>query len=85
MPVVPEVSCRGAKQFPQVKQINNNENVGFPKGNNIGVAQWFPSVLRPFLFGLTFLGLHLLLIWPGEDDPTNNGYFSISLGYLVGL
>jgi hypothetical protein len=22
---------------------------------------------------------------PGEDDPTNNGYFSISLGYLIGL
>ena len=22
---------------------------------------------------------------PGEDKPTNNGYFSISLGYLIGL
>ena len=22
---------------------------------------------------------------PGEDDPTNNGYFTISLGYLIGL
>lgn len=28
-----------AKQFPQVKRIVNNENTGFPKGNNIGVAQ----------------------------------------------
>lgn len=26
-------------QFPQVKLIENKENVGFPKGNNIGVAQ----------------------------------------------
>lgn len=26
-------------QFPQVKLIENNENLGFPKGNNIGVAQ----------------------------------------------
>ena len=25
--------------FPQVKLIENNENLGFPKGNNIGVAQ----------------------------------------------
>ena len=26
-------------QFPQVKLIENQENLGFPKGNNIGVAQ----------------------------------------------
>lgn len=26
-------------QFPQVKLIENKENLGFPKGNNIGVAQ----------------------------------------------
>ena len=26
-------------QFPQVKLIQNNQNVGFPKGNNIGVEQ----------------------------------------------
>ncbi|MDI6032774.1 glycosyltransferase family 2 protein [Flavobacterium sp. LB2P84] len=27
------------QRFPNVKLIQNNENVGFPKGNNIGVAQ----------------------------------------------
>lgn len=33
-------SCAMMKQrFPNVKLIKNNENVGFPKGNNIGVAQ----------------------------------------------
>ncbi len=33
-------SCAMMKQlFPNVKLIQNNENVGFPKGNNIGVAQ----------------------------------------------
>ena len=28
-----------ASQFPQVKRIQNSENLGFPKGNNIGVQQ----------------------------------------------
>ena len=33
-------SCTMMKQrFPKVKLIQNKENVGFPKGNNIGVAQ----------------------------------------------
>ena len=33
-------SCEMMKQrFPNVKLIQNNENLGFPKGNNIGVAQ----------------------------------------------
>ena len=33
-------SCEMMKQrFPNVKLIQNNENVGFPKGNNIGVSQ----------------------------------------------
>ncbi|MFE3867876.1 glycosyltransferase family 2 protein [Flavobacterium sp. LS2P90] len=33
-------SCAMMKQrFPNVKLIQNNENLGFPKGNNIGVAQ----------------------------------------------
>lgn len=33
-------SCAMMKQrFPNVKLIQNSENVGFPKGNNIGVAQ----------------------------------------------
>ncbi|RAR75652.1 glycosyltransferase family 2 protein [Flavobacterium aciduliphilum] len=33
-------SCAMMKQrFPNVKLIENTENVGFPKGNNIGVAQ----------------------------------------------
>lgn len=27
------------QRFPKVKLIQNNENIGFPKGNNIGVAQ----------------------------------------------
>ncbi|WP_348824568.1 glycosyltransferase family 2 protein [Flavobacterium aestuarii] len=27
------------KHFPNVKLIHNNQNLGFPKGNNIGVAQ----------------------------------------------
>ncbi|MFV5697643.1 glycosyltransferase family 2 protein [Flavobacterium sp. ZT3R17] len=32
-------SCAMIKQrFPNVKLIQNNENLGFPKGNNIGVA-----------------------------------------------
>lgn len=33
-------SCEMMKQrFPNVKLIQNNENIGFPKGNNIGVSQ----------------------------------------------
>jgi GT2 family glycosyltransferase len=33
-------SCAMMKQrFPNVKLIQNSENLGFPKGNNIGVAQ----------------------------------------------
>jgi GT2 family glycosyltransferase len=33
-------SCEMMKQrFPNVKLIENRENVGFPKGNNIGVSQ----------------------------------------------
>ena len=33
-------SCQMVKQkFPNVKLIENKENLGFPKGNNIGVAQ----------------------------------------------
>ena len=33
-------SCEMMKQhFPNVKLIQNNENIGFPKGNNIGVTQ----------------------------------------------
>lgn len=33
-------SCELMKQrFPNVKLIQNNENIGFPKGNNIGVSQ----------------------------------------------
>jgi GT2 family glycosyltransferase len=33
-------SCEMIKtRFPNVKLIQNNENLGFPKGNNIGVAQ----------------------------------------------
>ncbi len=33
-------SCTMMKQrFPNIKLIENKENVGFPKGNNIGVAQ----------------------------------------------
>jgi GT2 family glycosyltransferase len=33
-------SCEMMKsRFPNVKLIQNNQNVGFPKGNNIGVAQ----------------------------------------------
>ena len=36
----PDDSCTIMKQrFPNVKLIQNSENVGFPKGNNIGVAQ----------------------------------------------
>ena len=32
-------SCEMMKQkFPEIKLIRNSENVGFPKGNNIGVA-----------------------------------------------
>lgn len=33
-------SCEMMKQkFPELKLIRNSENIGFPKGNNIGVAQ----------------------------------------------
>ena len=33
-------SCEMMKQlFPNIKLIENKENLGFPKGNNIGVAQ----------------------------------------------
>ena len=33
-------SCAMMQQrFPEVKLISNTENLGFPKGNNIGVAQ----------------------------------------------
>ena len=33
-------SCEMIKtRFPNVKLIQNNQNVGFPKGNNIGVAE----------------------------------------------
>ena len=33
-------SCEMMKiKFPHIKLIENNENLGFPKGNNIGVAQ----------------------------------------------
>jgi GT2 family glycosyltransferase len=33
-------SCEMMKtRFPNIKLIQNNQNVGFPKGNNIGVAQ----------------------------------------------
>lgn len=33
-------SCAMVREkFPKVKLIENNENLGFPKGNNIGVAQ----------------------------------------------
>ncbi|HCQ13622.1 glycosyltransferase, partial [Flavobacterium sp.] len=33
-------SCAMMKElFPNVKLIENKENLGFPKGNNIGVAQ----------------------------------------------
>src|SRR6218665_880503 len=36
----PDDSCAMMKQrFPNVKLIENEENSGFPKGNNIGVAQ----------------------------------------------
>lgn len=36
----PDKSCQMMKErFPQVKLIENKENLGFPKGNNIGVAQ----------------------------------------------
>ena len=36
----PDDSCDMMKQrFPNVKLIENKENSGFPKGNNIGVAQ----------------------------------------------
>lgn len=35
-----DASCEMIKsRFPDVKLINNNSNLGFPKGNNIGVAQ----------------------------------------------
>ena len=33
-------SCEMMKtKFPQIKLIENKDNLGFPKGNNIGVAQ----------------------------------------------
>jgi GT2 family glycosyltransferase len=33
-------SCKMMKkQFPSIRLVENKENVGFPKGNNIGVAQ----------------------------------------------
>lgn len=38
------------KRFPKVKLIQNSENLGFPKGNNIGVAQAqgeFICILNP--------------------------------------
>lgn len=36
----PDDSCAMMKQrFPQIKLIENKENSGFPKGNNIGVAE----------------------------------------------
>ncbi|RZJ65315.1 MAG: glycosyltransferase family 2 protein [Flavobacterium sp.] len=36
----PDDSCEMVKSlFPNVKLIENNENSGFPKGNNIGVSQ----------------------------------------------
>ena len=36
----PDDSCEMMKQrFPNVKLIENKENLGFPKGNNIGVSQ----------------------------------------------
>ena len=35
-----DTSCAMMQQrFPHIKLIRNNENVGFPKGNNLGVAQ----------------------------------------------
>lgn len=44
-------SCAMMKQrFPNVKLIQNNENLGFPKGNNIGVVQAqgeFICILNP--------------------------------------
>ena len=36
----PDDSCAMMKQrFPHIKLIENKENSGFPKGNNIGVAE----------------------------------------------
>ena len=36
----PDDSCAMMKaKFPHIKLIENKENSGFPKGNNIGVAQ----------------------------------------------
>ena len=44
-------SCAMMQQlFPNVKRIENKENLGFPKGNNIGVAQAkgeFICILNP--------------------------------------
>ena len=44
-------SCTMMKQlFPKVKLIENKENIGFPKGNNIGVARAqgeFICILNP--------------------------------------
>lgn len=44
-------SCEMMQQlFPNVKRIENKENLGFPKGNNIGVAQAkgeFICILNP--------------------------------------
>jgi len=44
-------SCEMMKsRFPNIKLIRNNQNVGFPKGNNVGVAQAkgdFICILNP--------------------------------------
>lgn len=46
-----DASCAMMQQrFPQIKLIANKENLGFPKGNNIGVAQAkgeFLCILNP--------------------------------------
>ena len=46
-----DASCTMMQQrFPQIKLIANKENLGFPKGNNIGVAQAkgeFLCILNP--------------------------------------
>jgi len=46
-----DASCAMMQQrFPQIKLITNKENLGFPKGNNIGVAQAkgdFLCILNP--------------------------------------
>src|SRR5690606_14843033 len=44
-------SCQMMKtRFPNIKLIENKENIGFPKGNNIGVAKAkgdFICILNP--------------------------------------